>query len=573
MVAGSWQRWTQPIIDHGREMNVPARILAGEQLYVDVQFLYGPFAPYFNALLYRVFGVRLATIHVAGGICAWIILLTIYWLSRQLMAVREAGLSAGLVLVICAIKYSGNYISPYAYAALYGVVFSLVSFALTVRYWRDERPRWLLWAGLLAGLAFISKWEIALTALAAGIVAIALSSAVSRRVLWRDALRFALPLVLVPAATLAFVLSRVSWRMLLDDNHILFSRMPPQLVYFNGLISGLGLLPKTFWQTLSSLGVFALWFGVIVMLGALLARKRDEGWVGLARTGFAITATGLVFWIAVRRTFGLQSEATLLGAMPIILPAMMVTITIQVVKLRGNISRELGLMLLFAVFAQVSILRVILRVTVSGPYAPFYLPVVIVVSTFLLFSFLPAVVGSTVALRDGVRRAGMVVIGLVVVGMAVATIRRFQVYSTFEVSGPRGGFKTEPKFGMPLAGAIKYVGEHTSEGDFLPTLPHATTINFLAERPYPYRQEIVHPAFLTDEEAITRLEESRAPLVLVANLLTPEFRDRVFGVDYNPELWRWINKHYHPVARFDSNESQGAQIGDAPFFILAFERN
>ncbi|HMV51878.1 MAG TPA: hypothetical protein PKD31_29315, partial [Blastocatellia bacterium] len=115
LLAASWQRWTQPLLDHGREMNLPARILAGEQLYSDVQFLYGPFAPYFNAFLYRIFGIHLATLKVSGTLCAVLILLMIYWLSRRLMSVWEATLTTGLVMVICALKSTANYIQPYAY--------------------------------------------------------------------------------------------------------------------------------------------------------------------------------------------------------------------------------------------------------------------------------------------------------------------------------------------------------------------------------------------------------------------------------------------------------------------------
>src|SRR5215510_14262330 len=85
MVAATWQRWTQPLIDHGREMNLPARILAGERLYSDIQFLYGPFAPHFNALLYRVFGIHLSVLKAAGAVCAILILLVIYRTARALM--------------------------------------------------------------------------------------------------------------------------------------------------------------------------------------------------------------------------------------------------------------------------------------------------------------------------------------------------------------------------------------------------------------------------------------------------------------------------------------------------------
>src|ERR1044071_8861883 len=110
VLIGSWQRWTQPLLDHGREMNLPARILAGEHLYSDVQFLYGPFAPHFNALLYRIFGIHLATLKISGVTCAVLILLMIYWLSRRLMSVWEAALVTALVMVICAIKSTANYI-------------------------------------------------------------------------------------------------------------------------------------------------------------------------------------------------------------------------------------------------------------------------------------------------------------------------------------------------------------------------------------------------------------------------------------------------------------------------------
>src|SRR5215510_12953011 len=178
MVAATWQRWTQPLIDHGREMNLPARILAGERLYSDVQVLYGPFAPHFNALLYRVFGIHLSVLKAAGVVCAILILLMIYRLARALMSEWESFLVAALTLVACALKSTANYIQPYAYAALYGLVFALGSLVATVSYVkRRSNPRLerglqpeslrnltpeggapnLVLAGSLAGLSLISK--------------------------------------------------------------------------------------------------------------------------------------------------------------------------------------------------------------------------------------------------------------------------------------------------------------------------------------------------------------------------------------------------------------------------------
>ncbi|MBV8202404.1 MAG: hypothetical protein JOZ15_17440 [Acidobacteria bacterium] len=52
-LAASWLRWINPFVDSGREMNVPARLAAGEMLYRDVVFYYGPSGPWLQALVLR----------------------------------------------------------------------------------------------------------------------------------------------------------------------------------------------------------------------------------------------------------------------------------------------------------------------------------------------------------------------------------------------------------------------------------------------------------------------------------------------------------------------------------------
>src|SRR5262249_17483876 len=259
MLAASWQRWTQPLIDHGREMNLPARILAGERLYNDVQFLYGPFAPHFNALLYRVFGIHLSVLKASGAVCAILILLMTYRLARTLMSDWESFLAAGLALVLCALKSTANYIQPYAYAALYGLVFTLGSLVATVSYIKLRAERGLseqslqaesignippegctpntkagnlplegstlsarlVLAGALAGLSLISKPEIALAGLAAGFAALIVESIAESKPLWLGAAAFSAPVVLITTVTYAVILRRTPLRVLLEDNHVL----------------------------------------------------------------------------------------------------------------------------------------------------------------------------------------------------------------------------------------------------------------------------------------------------------------------------------------------------------------
>jgi len=240
------------------------------------------------------------------------------------------------------------------------------------------------------------------------------------------------------------------------------------------------------------------------------------------------------------------------------------------------LSPHLRILLVITVFSFAAILRVILNVAPTGPYAPFYLPGLIVVYPYLLFRVAPALLAKTDPIRANIRRAAMLIIALMGVGMGVNSAIRFRKFNTFTVSSPRGSFITAPEIGEPLQAAIRYVEERTGPDDYLLAAPQATTINFLAARSYPLREEIILPGFLAGEkelDAIGRIKARKTPLILIVNIDTPEFRDRAFGVDYNQELLRWVSENYRLAARFDSAKSRNAKLGDKPFFILAYERN
>jgi len=132
MVAVTWQLWMNPTIDGGREMNTPLRLLEGERLYSQVYYLYGPFAPLFNAALYSLFGIHLNTLYWAGISGSVILVFSVFYLGRFFMSPLEAMLAGSAVLILCVFKESGNLIFPYTYAVLYGTLagtFALIAMA------------------------------------------------------------------------------------------------------------------------------------------------------------------------------------------------------------------------------------------------------------------------------------------------------------------------------------------------------------------------------------------------------------------------------------------------------------
>src|SRR5215813_4364396 len=151
MLVVSWRRWISPVTDSGREMDLPLRLMNGELLYRDVYYLYPPFSPYFHSFLYRIFGAVLVV---------WMC----YRIARRLMTPSESALAVIAVILVCVFKPAGNLIWPYAFAALHSMVFALGALLLALRYAENEKRRELVAAGVLLGLASITKQEFALAA-------------------------------------------------------------------------------------------------------------------------------------------------------------------------------------------------------------------------------------------------------------------------------------------------------------------------------------------------------------------------------------------------------------------------
>ena len=70
LVAASGRKWTDPLVDFGRELYVPWRLSHGAVLYRDVDDFYGPLSQYLNAGFFRVFGPGLMVLAAANSFWA-----------------------------------------------------------------------------------------------------------------------------------------------------------------------------------------------------------------------------------------------------------------------------------------------------------------------------------------------------------------------------------------------------------------------------------------------------------------------------------------------------------------------
>jgi hypothetical protein len=629
-LAVSWQRWGNPLVDCGREMNQPLRLAGGEMLYSDVRHIYGPLSPYLNASLYRLFGASLNVLYADGIITAMLILALVYWLARQLMNPPAAAATTLSVMWLCAFKQAGNYILPYSYGALHGSALGLATLALLVATLRDRegglrmkggRPRLapdessqdespiarglsnsdsrltpspyaFLAAGVLAGLTTLAKTEMGFAALAAGLAAAAV---IAYPDLWRGAKLacwFLAPAAILVIGVYAFIATRVGWHTLSSESWLFLRNLAPELIYFNKRVSGFDRPLQSLLQMLGAVGKLGALAALIAALSWILTRiKRgpEPGRMPLPEmrvtdTGRAISSqvwallavsVSLLLLLPVGVKFDWDKGPYL--AMPLLLAGFLVLLLVRFQReatARSSVSSHTMTLVVCTVYALASLARVILRVRSGGAYSSYLLPASVMMFTYGWAHPFAGLFKD----RRARRLARNLALGLIFVDVAVTAgllAHRFRARNTVAIATPRGTIITIPDIGQAWNEALPYIEQKTAPGDAIAVMPEGTSLNFFSGRPNPLREEITTPGFLDEageQRAIRQLRDAGTKLILITNRPTSEFGATVFGRDYCRQLMRWVEENYEVCAMFGPDKDPGLQIGDHSFFIRAYCR-
>lgn len=152
------------IIDCGREVYYPTQILLGKVLYKDIFNIYGPFSYMFNAVLFKIFGIHLNVLYIAGCVCSFLITSLIYLISsRFLSKFLSLAISVYTVSIGVLTLNLFNFIFPYSYAMLYGLSAFLISIWALLKYEKheevSEKVHYFYLSSFFAGLCITSKYE------------------------------------------------------------------------------------------------------------------------------------------------------------------------------------------------------------------------------------------------------------------------------------------------------------------------------------------------------------------------------------------------------------------------------
>ena len=409
---------------------------------------------------------------------------------------------------LCAFKQAGNYVLPYSYSALHGCALGLASLALLV--WFVERPTnrralgrvarraatslttWACVGGCNGGSATLAKTEMGFAAIAAGIAAIALVSIRQpRRVLALGAL-FLIPAAGLIGAVYSVIAAQVSWHTLSVESFLFLRNLPPELVYFNKRMSGFDQPLQSLRLMIGATLKLASLALVIAAISLLIANRKkpqrarqvkladlpaDAGRVSYSQLWLLLALSTIVF-AAIPIVGNVQWDKGPYLAMPLLLSSFLVIAGFRYLKGASTGSRldKRALMLIVvAVYALVSLARVVLRVRSGGAYSSYLLPGSVIIFTYLWanpFAHL---------FRDGRTRriARNIAIGLIFINVIATSgvlAYRYRSANTYPIVTPRGTMIAVPDLGQAMKEAIDFINREVPAGEPLAVMPDGTSL-------------------------------------------------------------------------------------------------
>jgi len=559
MAVWSWRKWPDVLIDFGHELYFPWQIVSGKVLYGDLDYLYGPFSQYFNALLFRIFGVSYVVLFVANLVLLAIFLTVLYLMLDAITSRVAAFMACAVMICVFAFAqyvFTGNYnfISPYTHGVTHGIILSLLMIHQLWKFSIDGRTYHLLVAGFAFGLVVLTKVEVALAAFAAALLFFLVLVDLDRR-----------RLILSTRSTLTFLLSAMAPIL---GFATYFSTVLPREKILDTVFGPFGMLLHTeiarnpFY--VRSMGLDDVIGNSVRMVStAALALLSVVATLWLSRFFVMYKSRTLVRRLCLIGFGGIIALTLLVDPyligypFPILVSVTFVLLLTSYCRVRHvdeMQSKRLVPLLLWAAFSICLLPKILLNSRLYHFGSFLAMPSALLLCIMLTW-FLPQWLDSKATGGYVFRNVMLAVLALVAL-RCVLTTRAFYEVKSFPVG--KGGDtivtyepRSDPR-GPAIATAVEWLQCHLDTNDTFMALPEGVMLNYLARRESPsrYTNITMTEILAYGESAILDDIASHPPdYVVFFHRDMTEFGVGYFGSDprYGQQIMNWVSEHYLPV--------------------------
>ncbi|MBL7151805.1 MAG: glycosyltransferase family 39 protein [Candidatus Omnitrophica bacterium] len=572
----SWLKYGDLIVDVGREMYVPLQILSGKLLYRDFCYIYGPFSPYFNALLFKIFGVSLYSLIICGIITTSAACLLVYKISRFFLNVFFSTFAVLTFLVVLAFGqylYLGNYnfILPFSYGSIHSIVFALAATYFFYLWLLKEKSSSKYLAGFFITLAILAKIEVGIALLIAVASATLLDNITAEKKLSKRILLHQLCAYILLPVSIAASFYILLWVKGADLSYPVFEMFflnTNRQFLFPRWLSGIENLS----QNLGIIGLAFLYYlalALLFILGGLFLRRLLRFKPGFIRDIFSTLAIfffilcGLFF---VKHYFPFDWQYRPLPVFLLVI--IFISIARSLKSKKPQLVKESIMLLFLSIFSLLLLIRMVFFVR-AGHYG-FYLlaPGMIAYQVFFLKTAPDLFLGAPA--QRTFFKTGFFFIFIFFM-LAHFNLSKFcYANKTLKITSPRGTlYAFDNSRERNCRRLIQYLIENTDADDTLVVFPEGLPINFLAQRNNPLYYNTYIPADLSKKGAtelvLNQLRLYKVDYVVINQRGTLEFGYRAFGIDYAQPIWEYIKEDYMLIKQFGPFPYTTQEFGIALF--------
>ncbi len=517
----TWGHHGHAILDCGRELYIPTEILKGKVLYKDIFDIYGPFAYFINALLFKIFGTSVNVLYTAGSLCAITIVESCFLLGKRFVS-DSFGFSVGIFAILTGILSFNlfNFVFPYSFAMLYGITFFLISTVFLSQYNKTLNNQHCIYlASFFAGLSIISKYEFFLF----GFVILFMIFSLKEFNKLQKAFSF-LCLILMPISVFLFLIAQG----LTFSNIILQAFLLIRLLHSKTL---------TYFYTISGIyfskGIPFTWLKSIIEIFLVSAIY----FFGLKRQNKFIKNTIIIISLILLVIF---TKPEIFGFLPL---ATVILAFVFKTKLLKNKK------LLFLFFAVLSISLKVFWLPTTVYYGVFFIcPLFITAIAILkcgknenenLFKFINIFIITT---------------GLILFIKAIPEI----LSNNSPLKTSKGTIYTTKEIQNSTLELIKFIKETTTKNDTIAIYPEGAFINFATERKsddYFLSLIPIYVEMYDEKVLIKHFSREKPKYIIFNNIDTRDYYYNQICNNYAINFCNFVNKNYSLKKRIGNNNS------------------
>ena len=569
----TWLKWGDLIVDVGREMYVPLQLGLGKLLYRDVFYIYGPFSPYFNATLFKIFSANLYILYLSGFITLCAVSVLIYKISRRFLSILFSTFTVFTFLIVFGFghyTYLGNYnfFLPYSYSSIHAIAFSLAALYFFYILMKKRSSKYAYLSSSFILLTLLSRVDVGIMlvlSMLAGVIFYTISfrrgGDPARLSGNRLALCVIIPLIIAFFVYAAFLGSSAVQNSNLFD---IWVKSSDVRTAFAGWLSGLDDMPGNILIILKNIlhySALCLLFAAGGVIISLLCRKKTASRIALSSAiGLAVIAAAFFLYRVFFVSYDLQYRS-----LPVICLAVMIISAIGALRQKNR--TENIFMLTISFFSFFLMTRMLLHVW-AGHYGFYILTPAIIVYYVFFLKIAAAPLKSDLA--RGYFRAGLLFIFILFIASHCKISNFCYKNRTLRVTSGRGSMNV---FGTSreqrLAELMKYLETSTGKDETLVVFPEGVVVNFLLDRENPLYYYSYHPIDLAKQgvadDVIREMDEKKVDYIVLTQRRTDKYGYAVFGKDYAQDIFKYIVKNYRLHKQFGPFPFTTEQYGIALF--------